>query len=58
MIQLLPSVLCHLEDYKVHLRKRFASKQYDRVIKDLNINNNLSLLYKGLRVWIVWSGRS
>ena len=31
-----PSILCHLEEYKVHLPKIFLNKLDDRIIKDLN----------------------
>lgn len=37
-----------LEEFKIHLRKRFLSKFISRkTIKDLNKNNNLNLVYKG-----------
>ena len=40
-----------LEEFKVHLPKRFLSKfikDFSRkTIKDLNKNNNLNLVYKG-----------
>ena len=39
-----PSILCHLEEYKGHLPKRFVNKLDDKTIKDVNKNNNLNFI--------------
>lgn len=40
---------CHLEEYKVYLPKRFTTNVDNNIIKDLNKNENLCLIYKWLK---------
>lgn len=42
-------ILRRLEEYEVHLPTRFVSELDDKIIKDVNKNNNLILVYKGLK---------
>lgn len=44
-----PSILYYLEEYKVSLCRHFTNKIDDKMIKNLDKNNKLSLFYKRVK---------